>query len=168
MGTGEQWVAINILQRVAYQTVVLNNALVFQPWNVRDGETPEIIASKYYNNPHYHWIILLANNIFDRNRDWPMSYNDFNADISKRYATPALDGLRVAASTIYQYTDANGDVIDYATWLKTPASQRNAVSIYDWEWQQNESKRAISLVDRAYVAIVDQELNALMQANPLQ
>ena len=167
-GTGEKWVAINLLQRVAYQQIVLNNTLVFQSWNIRDGETPEIIASKYYSNAHYHWIILLANNIFDRNRDWPMSSRDFDADISKRFATPALDGLRVAMSTVHHYEDADGDVIDYAAWLKTIASGRKAVSIYDWEWQRNEDKRSIRLVDKFFATQIAQELNDLMQTNPLQ
>ena len=30
-----------------------------------DGETPEIVAEKVYGNAEYHWIIMLANDIYD-------------------------------------------------------------------------------------------------------
>ena len=41
------------------------------------GDTPEIIASKYYGDPEKHWIVLLANDIINPFFDFPLNYQEF-------------------------------------------------------------------------------------------
>ena len=130
---------------------------------MKDGETPEIIASKLYGWSGYHWIILLVNNIIDPYFDWPLSGDDLVATIRKRYTTPDRDGLEYAYSTIHHYQDILGNVIDLTTFLSLPVAERSVVYIYDWEVAQNETKRHIQLLDKSFVDQIDSELDALMK-----
>jgi hypothetical protein len=154
--------AVSILQRVKMRERLLNDNLIFYQYDVKDGETPEIIAAKLYGWSGYHWIVLLTNNIIDPYYDWPMSYTNFTNTIRKRYGVPGMDGLIYAYSNIHHYEDANGNVIDLATYQTTPANERSAVSIYDWENSKNEAKRHIRLLDALYVNQIDSELQSLM------
>ena len=41
----------NILRRVALRSKVKTNVLVFDTYQVKEGETPEMLAAKLYNDP---------------------------------------------------------------------------------------------------------------------
>ena len=43
---------------------------------INDGETPESIAHDFYGSTKDHWIVLLANDIVDVKREWPLSTED--------------------------------------------------------------------------------------------
>ena len=64
---------------------VKSNALIFDTYDVKEGETPEMIADKLYNDPELHWVILLVNDITDRYHQWPMSTPQFLAFINDKY-----------------------------------------------------------------------------------
>ena len=60
---------------------VLNNALVYYSYDVQDGDTPEIIAYKYYGDVNRFWIVLYCNQLNDPQWDWPLSSNKFKTNI---------------------------------------------------------------------------------------
>ena len=64
-------VVTNLLRRVALRQKVSADVLVFDYYDVKDGETPEIIAHKLYGDSELHWVILLINNITDRYHQFP-------------------------------------------------------------------------------------------------
>ena len=68
-GTGQPKIVTNLLRRVGVRTKVKTNTMLFDTYNVREGETPEIIAHKMYGDPELHWIVMLVNNIVDRYHD---------------------------------------------------------------------------------------------------
>ena len=45
-------------------------------------------AHKYYDNPEYHWTILVANDIIDYYDDWPMSTQRFEQFVKDKYTNP--------------------------------------------------------------------------------
>jgi Base plate wedge protein 53. len=53
----------NILRRVALRSKVKNNVLVFDTYQVKEGETPEMVAAKLYNDPELHWVVVMVNDI---------------------------------------------------------------------------------------------------------
>ena len=61
----------DILRRVNMKANVKANTLIFDQYNVKDGEQPDIVADKYYGDSTYHWIIITINNITSR-YDWPL------------------------------------------------------------------------------------------------
>lgn len=60
-GEKELKVVTDITKNVRFRKEVLFNILTYDLYDIKDGETPEIIAEKIYGNPEYHWIIMLAN-----------------------------------------------------------------------------------------------------------
>ena len=52
-------VVTNLLRRVALRANLREDTLVFDTYDVRDGETPEILAHKLYGDSELNWIILL-------------------------------------------------------------------------------------------------------------
>ena len=47
----------DILRRVKFSDQLKNNDAFFDKYDVRDGETPEILADKFYGDSTFHWII---------------------------------------------------------------------------------------------------------------
>lgn len=63
----------------------IDNDDLYYFYDYQEGDTPEILASKYYGSPELHWIILITNNIFDHNFDCPMPYIVFKKYIEDKY-----------------------------------------------------------------------------------
>ena len=66
----------NIFLRLNINENIKNNLSLYDEYDVLDGETPEIVADKFYKNPQYHWLILHMNDILDPRFDWPLSTNN--------------------------------------------------------------------------------------------
>lgn len=75
----------NLISRFGFEQKLKENALVFYEYNIQESDTPEIIASKYYDNPERHWIVLLFNDIIDPQYDWPLQYNTLINFIDDKY-----------------------------------------------------------------------------------
>lgn len=75
----------NIISRINFLENVKKESTVFYEYELRDGDTPEIIAGKYYDSPERHWIVLMFNDIIDPQFDWPLSYNTFINFVDKKY-----------------------------------------------------------------------------------
>ena len=75
-------------RRVRFLDFVKNNYVVFDFYDVKDGETPEYIAHEYYGDSNLHWIILLSNNIVDIYTDWPKRVADFEQYVKNKYNDP--------------------------------------------------------------------------------
>ena len=67
----------DIMSRVKVRDKVINEASLYNKYDVKSGETPETIAFKHFGDSELHWVILLTNNIQDRYYDWPMSEQEF-------------------------------------------------------------------------------------------
>jgi len=95
----------NITARFGFEKSFKENSAVFYKYSIQDGDTPEILASKYYNDPEKHWMILLYNDIIDPQFDWPMQYETLIKFIDTKYTangaanTPSQSGLTWAMST---------------------------------------------------------------------
>jgi hypothetical protein len=81
-------VITNITVRFALEKKLKENTITYFNYTIRDGDTPEIIASKLYDNPEAHWIIMMLNDILDIEEDWPLQYNALNRFVERKYSTP--------------------------------------------------------------------------------
>ena len=68
-------VVTNITLRVRLSDELKKNLSLFDQYDIKDGETPEIVADKFYKNPQLHWIVLHTNDILDARFDWPLDTN---------------------------------------------------------------------------------------------
>ena len=92
----------NLLRRVGVRAKVKTNTMLFDTYDVKEGETPESIADKLYDDPELHWVILLVNNIADRYHQWPMNTPQFQSYVTEKYANPD-------ATHHYEITQDSGD-----------------------------------------------------------
>jgi len=101
-GTGELKVVTNLLRRVGVRAKVKANTMLYDTYDVRNGETPESIAFKLYDDAELHWVILLVNDITDRFHDWPMTEAQFLQFIKDKYTN-------VDAIHHYEISQESGD-----------------------------------------------------------
>jgi hypothetical protein len=81
-------VVTNLTVRYALEKSLKENTAAYYKHFITDGETPEILAHKFYGSAETHWIILLMNDIIDPQYDWPMSYDTLNRFIINKYSSP--------------------------------------------------------------------------------
>jgi len=161
-GTGDFRIATNMLKRVGLRTKVRTNTLLYDTYDVKEGERPEDIAFKLYGDPEYHWIVLYANNITDRYHDWPMSTPQFLEFINEKYANP--DALHH-----YEIPQTSGDTtikIDIGT-DNTDYPSASEVTNFEFEQDRQDTIRRIRLLDPAYVDQIVGEFEFLMNASVL-
>ena len=163
-GNGEVKIVTNLLKRVAVRTKVKTNALILDTYNVKNGETPESIADKLYDDPELHWVVLMINDITDRYHQWPMYEQQFNTYVSEKYDNP--DGVHhyeVAQSsgntstTIEVYANEalyTGDTDFY--------SNASIITNRQYEEREQDKKRQIRLLDPAFLDQFVEEFKILM------
>lgn len=156
----------DLLQRARVRQFLTNNALVFYPYTVPDGTSPEMIAHKLYGSTDLFWVVLLPNMILDPYYEWPMSYDNLMASIRKRYSAQGQDGLVYAQQTVHHYEDVYGNMIDETTYGLLPVAQRKIVYLFDYEVAENEAKREIKLLDKRYAQQIDLEMTKIL-ASPI-
>jgi hypothetical protein len=132
------FVMTDILRRVKMDDANITNLLSYDEYDILDGETPEIIADKVYNDPTYHWVILVANEIIDPRYDWPLSTTALNLYIADKYGT--------SSTSIHHYYNDDGDVVHISY-----AGIKYSVTNAQYETELNETKRRIRIVKPEFV-----------------
>lgn len=96
----------NLLTRVKFENEFKDNTSIYYEYEILDGDTPEIIASKIYKDVEKHWVVLMLNEIINPFIDWPMRQNSLTSYIEKKYLPFATDpetGLEWAQSNYKEY-----------------------------------------------------------------
>jgi hypothetical protein len=100
-------VVTNLLARASVIPTVLKNPLIYYQYDTQEGDTPEIIAHKYYGDPYRFWLILFSNQLLDPQWNWPLSYNQFNAYLNDKY------NMNMDPNNPNPYVDVYGTVYQY-------------------------------------------------------
>ena len=129
-------VVTNITSRAVLSDEVKNNLGLYDEYDIKDGETPELVADKFYNNPELHWLVLHYNEIIDPRFDWPLDTNNLNRYVASKYAN---------VNAIHHYEDNNG------YYVNSTVPGCVSVSNYEYEDIVNESKRRIKILKSNYV-----------------
>jgi len=136
----------------------INSLLTFTTtYEIQDGETPEMVAYKFYQDPKLYWVILLVNNVINILDEWPLSTQeltdsvmekyDFNAYTIRYYETIEVknsidqtileSGLIVNSNFTYTYRDNNVTTTLSGSQIVYP------VTNFEHEERSNEKKRTI-------------------------
>ena len=154
----------NLLRRVAVRSKLKTNISFFDTYDVKNGETPEIIADKLYDDPKLHWIIMLVNNVTDRYHDWPMSEQQFNSYLNEKYSNP--DGIhhyeisQESGDTTQKIEVYDPDLISSDTDAYTSAT---AITNREYEESEQDKKRKIRLLDPEFIDQFVDEFKNLMK-----
>ena len=157
-GTGQYKGVTNLLRRVGIRAKVKANTMLYDTYDVRNGETPESIAFKLYDDAELHWVILLVNDITDRFHDWPMTEAQFLQFIKDKYTN-------VDAIHHYEISQESGDTsikISIGT-DNTDYPSATAITNYEYEQEVQDAKRKIRLLDPSYVSDFVEEFKSIMK-----
>jgi hypothetical protein len=183
---GNASVYTNLMARASVISSLMSNPAVYYTYDIQDGDTPEIIAHKYYGSVYRYWIVLFANNIIDPQWNWPMSGDVFNEYINSKYTeinpystihqyqkiiTQVDSGTNETTTNTVSITEEEYDSLvegthtySLPTGSVTVTTTKNAQTVYDWEYQLNENNRNIKLLKSVYVDQIESEFRKLMAA----
>ena len=129
----------------------------YQPDVVVDGESPDFISYKFYEDPGYDWIIMLTNNVHSIYDDWPR-----NSEAFKEYITYKYGSLQNAMSTTKYYYDADKNIIDVIEYSSLPTNARSLETVYEYELQLNVNKSRIKILNRNAINSVESGLRSIL------
>ena len=183
---GNSIVLTNLLARVDIKQSLLRNPSLFYQYDLQEGDTPEIVAAKYYGDSYRYWLVLFANETMDPEWDWPLSSSQFDAYLKDKYGnisytTSTTKEYRKTVSTIESTTleeSIETIVIDETTYnglatgttsqtfgsgaTVTQTVTKSEVSIYDYELEKNESKRKIYIINSIFTSQIESQFKSLM------
>lgn len=195
----------NVFARTKIIKEVLDNSLLYYKYEIKEGETPEIVAYNFYGDPQKHWIVLYANSIIDPEYEWVLHSRELDNYIISKYGSienaqttlhhyemkieeyNSIDGR--VNERLYTVTDKNynfnsklaEDRFDILPTLNNPPVKVNysysladgstltgtetytAISNYDYEFDQNEKRRTINILNPDYALQIENELKELMR-----
>ena len=161
-GTGEFKDVKNLLRRVGIRAKVKSNTMLYDTYDVKNGETPESIAFKLYDDAELHWIVMLVNNITDRFHDWPLSEAQFLNFVNDKYSNPN-------AIHHYEIEQESGDTsikIDIGT-SNADYPTATAITNYEYEQEEQDNKRKIRLLDPSFIDSFVDEFKILMKESSI-
>jgi hypothetical protein len=155
--------AVNLLVRGKVRDYVKSQNALYYQYTIADGDRADVIATKYYGNPDYTWIIYYANNIFHPVHDWPKKTDEFYFYLMSKYGS--VSKTKSLSEKPHHYLLDDTYVIDETTFLDNsiPASRKRAVSVYEHEFNLNEAKRNIVIVDAFYLRQISNEFKNLFR-----
>lgn len=175
----------NLLARANIVPENLKSPLLYYTYDIQEGDTPEIVAHKYYGDSYRYWIVLFSNQIIDPQWDWPLNGNNFERYIVDKYTEfNPYSTIHHYEKIITQYDvntnttttnkvniseeDYNNLIIDETNTYTLPTgvvsvtTSGRAVNYYTYELELNESKRNIKLLNKNYVNEFESEFKRLM------
>ena len=158
VGNGEFKLVTNLLKRVAVRSKVKTNVMIFDTYDVKEGETPETLAHKFYGDSELHWVILLVNDITDRYHQWPMNYIQFLTYVNDKYTN--------ANATHHYYieqTSGNTDIRINIGTDNTGHAGATAVTNLEYEEDRQDQLRQIRVMNPAYVSGFVSEFEKLVR-----
>ena len=170
--------SLNLLLEVEVIKKYLDDYTKFYTYVVRDGERPDSLAYKFYNDSRLDWVLYLINDVTDPYKDWVMDSRHFKNFLESKYGI-AADKLTNTANpdsiAYYYYAGLASDdkaTINSYNYTMTPTTYTKngsppgwvAKSIYDYENEINESKREIKVIKAAYIPFLKQQVKDLFNA----
>lgn len=182
--SGISRVFTNLMARASILPSVLKSPLVYYKYDVQENDTPEIVANKYYGDSYRYWIVLFANEALDPQWSWPMNSKVFQSYMDAKYPdispqseihhyekiltqydygtnTTTVNKVQIDVDT-YNSLVEQTKILDLPTGIVRYEISKTAVSVYQYEYDLNESKRNISILNSAYVDQFETEFKKLM------
>ena len=159
-GTGDFRLTPNILKRIAVRANIKTTTSLFDTYDVKEGETPEMIADKLYGNPEFHWVVLMMNDVVDRYHQWPMSRRQFLAHLNDKYTN-------VDAVHHYEISQSSGDTnikINIGT-SNTDHPTATEITNREYEQERQDSLRKIRLLDPDFIDDFVTEFEILLEGS---
>ena len=155
----------DILRRVKLRSGIRAGAFTFDNYDVKEGESPEDIAFKWFGDPEYHWVILTTNNITDRFYQWPMTQPQFQNFIEDKYGLADIDAIHHYEITTQSGRTSSNGPNDYSHLVECNSDEDGAVSVSNRGYEQRlqDKFRSIRLLERKYLNQFVEEFEELIK-----
>lgn len=151
----------NIFRRIKIRDDISKNISVFDEYEVRSSERPDMVADSYYGDPGLDWLVLIANNITNIRNQWPLSDQEVYDYCVEKY------GNEISNNRFYETTEVKdsqdrlilpaGIVVDSDFTITNPDNPNGTlnpvtgITNFEYETRVNDGKRSINLLRREYV-----------------
>ena len=147
----------NILKRVRMRANMKKNVIMLDQYDIQENETPEIVADRHHGSSHYHWVVMLLNDISDVHHDWPKSTRQLQKYVSLKYSVAQLSEVHH-----YEIPQTSGDTTIKLEVENTTYPSASIVTNYEYEVALNEEKRKIDLLRNDYLGFFTEEFETLI------
>ena len=182
----------NLFKRAKLRNDILSSITTFNDYLIEEGERPDILAKKIYDNEELDWVILITNNITNIRDQWPLSNNDLNSYMLDKYGSQEniaqvhhyetkeikdssnrliMKGGLVVGEEFnkFEYNTPVGVTSTGNTYnrvvIGTPDDVRSKVTNYEYENKKNDEKRKIKILKREFVSVIITDLRNIMRYN---
>lgn len=151
----------NIFRRVKLRDDLSKNVVLFNKYQIEEGERPEIVAEKLYGKADLDWVVLISAGITNVRNQWPLSSRDIYRFSESKY------GDELNATRIYETTEVKdgngrlilpaGKVVDGNFTIPNPEDISQTlnpvvgISNYEYETRLNDEKRFIDILKKVYL-----------------
>lgn len=174
----------DILRRAVLSAELKNNSAYFEQYDIKDGETPEIVADYWYGDSNLHWLILISNDIIDPRFDWPMNYNNLVEFVKGKYGENDVNSLHHYVNPQEYIVSGYRSMSQNSTFTNPQSLQLQSttgtqqvnmvlqnfptgalfpVSNLMYEIEQNEKRRRINILKPEIVSTVDTTFTSIIQ-----
>tara|TARA_B100000902_G_scaffold260567_1_gene246837 strand:+ start:1225 stop:1881 length:657 start_codon:yes stop_codon:yes gene_type:complete len=175
--------AKNFFKKYQIDENIYDYAIYFDKYVLQTGERLDTIASKFYGNVLYDWVIAITNNMINPGYALPMDDNDVRIYAEGKYGDDTYSGIHHYETLAYKDINNNvlipaGLTVDYK-WYTSSHELNNgsstvsipgtalatAIYNYDYEIKQNEKYREIDILKPA---LIDVFINDFKRTNRYQ
>ena len=153
----------DILRRVKLRASIKSGGMLFDRYDVKEGEKPEDVAYKWFGDAELHWVILMTNNVTDRYYGWPMNQAQFAEFLADKYGdnTDAVHHYEIPRDS--GRTTGKGPS-DYSYLVEVNSDTDNATSISNRQFEEREQdkKRQIQLLSKSLLGDFIAEFDRLI------
>lgn len=156
---------------------------VYVEYYVKNGERPDQISYDKYGTEAFYWMILQVNDIVDYYNEWPLSQNELNEFILKKYGGfEGAEGIHhyetietfddegnfvlpggqiVPEDFVYYYPDARDQTVILSSFP-------TAITNSEYEQRLNEEKSKIQIIQPKYIYDLDRDVRVFGNNTKLQ
>lgn len=164
----------NIFRRVKLRDDIANNITLFDAYEIKNDDRPDVVANEVYGNSELDWLVLISNGITSIRDQWPLNSVDiYNFSVEKY----GLDGINEIG--VYETTEVrdslgrlimpSGLLVDSDFTITDPENYSitlnpvAGISNYELEIRKNDEKRSIQLLRPEYVNIAIRDIEERLE-----
>jgi len=144
----------DLMVRYRIKEEILRSPLSYYVYQWKDTDRPDSVAFDYYGSVEYAWLVIFSAQVFDYIYDFPLEYSSFLEYLKESYE---VDEPFTLQSVLHHYEDGDGDWLDQASYLASTDMGKKEVSVFDYEFQENEKRRSVKLLSRKFLVDISKE-----------
>jgi hypothetical protein len=163
----------NLFRRVKLRDDLQNVFTLFNKYQIKDGERPDIIAENLYGSSDLDWVVILSANIINLRDSWPLSDKDVYKFTEEKYGLEKMYKVKYYQTTEVKNSKGflilpEGKIVDQNFTITDPDNPRITlnpvvgISYYDYEIEKNNKKRTIYILKPEYVQQYLNDIRSIM------